>query len=440
MLLPLGRYVLFRMVAALAVAAGAVLGAPRAAAQPQPTVVLSPASGPCDGMVNVAGSGFLGRSSLRFYLVQPGTADISAEFLNSTYVNNGTFRQLVWLDKRSCEAAALDSRSGQATGHLTFAFTAAFTEGDAPLQPGDRIPDIIGVGQYAYTTTITLKPQPTLVLSPSSGPCDASVEVTGTRFVDQPSVRLYVVKPGTADVSVGSLNSGILTSGGSFTQVVSLHHGGCEAAVLDSQAGQPTGKLTIAASYSFPSGAEAGEGIPNIVAVAQYAYTTAVAQPQPTMVLSPASGPCDATVEVTGSAFPASTGIYLFVGAPKSDGSLGKLASLVTDSAGGFATTVSLGSLGCRAAQLEGHYPGQLSIGVDLENRTASGPGIPPILTQTHYEYTTGSPTAQALPSTGSGPEERSTSPLWFSLAAALAGMGLVLVAGSLYRSKRLRS
>jgi hypothetical protein len=426
---------------ALVVAALAPPGV--AAAQPQPTIVLSPSSGACDGMVKVMGSGFLGQPGLRFYLVQPGTADISADFLNSTYVNgDGTFTQFVWLDKRSCDAAALDSRSEQPTGHLTFAFTAAFTAGEPTLQPGDRIPNIMAVAHYAYTITTTLQPQPTLIITPASGPCDGTVEVKGSGFRDQPSLRLYVVKPGTADISMGLLNSGVLIRNASFSQVVGLYHGGCEAAGLDSQAEQPTGNLSIAGSFTFGPDTEPGERIPNIVAVARYAYTTSVAQPQPTMVLSPSSGPCDAVVEVTGHDFPPDTAIFLFMGAPKSDGTLGKLASLVTDPVGAFVTKVGLGSLGCQAAGLDGYYSGQLSIGADLENRIVSGEGMPPILTRTDYTYrtTTLSPAPQALPSTGSGPEERSTSPLWFSLAGALAGMGLALVAGLLYRSKRLRS
>ena len=433
------RHVLFGMAAALALAAGGTL-APAgggAAAQPQPTIVLSPASGPCDGTVEVTGSGFLGQPGLRFYLVQPGTADISADFLNFTYVNGGTFRQLVWLQKRSCDAAALDSRSEQPTGHLTFAFTAAFTEEEFPLQPGDRIPNIIAVAQYAYTTTTTLKPQPTLVLSPSSGPCDGTIEVKGSNFLDQPSLRLYVVKPGTADISMGLLNSGVRIQNASFSEVVGLYHGGCEAAALDSQAEQPTGNLSIAGSFTFEPGAQPGERIPNIVAVAQYAYTTTVAQPQPTMVLSPSSGPCDATVEVTGHDFPPSTSIYLFLGVPKTDSRGGRLASLVTDPGGGFVTAVSLGSLGCRYAGLGDYYSGQLWIGADFESRIAGES----ILTRTDYTCTTTvSPAPKVLPSTGSGPEERSTPPaMWLALVAAFAGMGLLLVLTSLYRSRRVR-
>ena len=427
------------MVAALAVAAGGVLApAGGAAAQPQPTMVLSPASGPCDGMVEVTGSGFLGQTSLRFYLVQPGTADISADFLNFTYVNGGTFRQLVWLQKRSCDAAALDSRSEQPTGHLTFAFTAAFTEEEFPLQPGDRIPNITAVAQYAYTTTTTLKPQPTLVLSPSSGPCDGTIEVKGSNFLDQPSLRLYVVKPGTADISMGLLNSGVRIQNASFSEVVGLYHGGCEAAALDSQAEQPTGNLSIAGSFTFQADTEPGERIPNIVAVAQYAYTTTVAQPQPTLVLSPSSGPCDGTVEVTATHFPPDHDTSFALRLPDSEDLVGTLRSAVTDARGEFAVRVTLGELGCRAAQIymrfrDPTHP-QLEIVADPIQIGAS-------LATVLYTFTTtevgGGEVPRALPNTGGGPGDPPVSPVWLAVAGLVAGVGLLLVVVSLYRKRQ---
>jgi len=445
MLLSHGRYVLLGMVAALAWAAGGLL-APGggAAAQPQPTIVLSPSSGPCDGMVKVMGSGFLGQPGLRFYLVQPGTADISADFLNSTYVKgDGTFSQFVWLDRRSCDAAALDSRSEQPTGHLTFAFTAAFTAGEPTLQPGDRIPSIIAVAQYAYTTTTTLKPQPTMTITPSSGPCDGSVEITGTNFFDQPGVRFYVLQPGTEDISMGLLNSGVRTQNGNFSQSVWLHEWSCEAAALDSQLEHPTGHLLIAASFTFKPDAEVGGRISNIVAVTEYAYTTTVAQPGPTLVLSPSSGPCDATVEIAGHDFPPNTAIQVSVANPRGSGRFGELASVVTDPSGRFHTTVTLGAFGCNAASLVAQQPAHSGpIPVWLIADLVPPPGPDEILTQITYISTTTTFPAmpRSLPSTGTGPTARSTTPTWLPWVVALAGMGLLLLAGSLYRSRRARS
>jgi len=295
------------------------------------------------------------------------------------------------------------------------------------------------VAGFAPPGSTAGQPQPTMVLSPSSGPCDATVQVTGTGFVDEPSLRLYVVRPGTADISVSLLNSAFIIRDGGFSEAVGLYNGGCDAAALDSQSDHPTGHLVIAGSFTFEGDVKPGERIPNIIAVAEYGYTTTVAQPAPTLVLSPSSGPCDAMVEITGHDFPPNTAIFLFMGTPKSDGTLGKLASLVTDPVGGFVTKVILGSLGCKAAGLDDHYSGQLSIGADFENPAVNGENI---LTRTDYTYTTTtlSPAPQALPSTGSGPGQRSTSPVWLELAGALAAAGLVLVVGLLYRSRRLRS
>jgi len=286
------------------------------------------------------------------------------------------------------------------------------------------------------------QPQPTMVLSPSSGPCDATVEANGTGFAVG-NLGLYLLRPGTTDVNMGILNGAVVhpEGEGSFSQAVPLRDHGCEAATLDSQAEQPTGYLAIAAA---PGGGavQPGERIPNIIAVAQYAYTTTTRQPQPTMTITPSSGPCDATVEVTGRDFPAGTAIHLDVGGGGGESTLGKLASLVTDPGGAFTLDVTLGTLGCQGAQwVEGLGAGPKQFVIFAEREE---PVIVPGqagMAGAFYTYTTTVPRApQALPSTGSGPEERSTRPAWLVLAGALAGVGLALVAGSLYRSRRLRS
>jgi hypothetical protein len=278
------------------------------------------------------------------------------------------------------------------------------------------------------------QPQPTMTITPASGPCDATVEVTGAGFPASSlteSLGLYLLRPGTTDVNVGILNAAVVGQDGSFDESVPLRQHGCEEAALDARAQPPTGDLLIAAR-SGQTAVPPGDRIPNIIAVAQYAYTTTTPQPQPAMTITPSSGPCDATVEITGHDFPLNTAIILFMGAPKSDGTLGELGSLVTDPAGGFVTEVSLGSLGCQAAGLDDSYSGQLSIGADFENPAVNGEDI---LTRTDYTYTTAEllPGPKVLPSTGSGPEERSTSRGWCALAGAVGALGVMLVAASLY-------
>lgn len=255
------------------------------------------------------------------------------------------------------------------------------------------------------------QPEPTLTITHPSGLCDATLEVTGSGFeprVPAEAVILYLLEPGTADVSMGGLNPAVVEADGTFTQWAALHEVGCEAAQMDRAAAQPTGRLVIAAAWSTggPS-VPSGEPIPDILAVAEYEYTTTTPYvPTETMVISPPSGPCDATVEVAGHGFPPSTAIRLDIIVPQGDGSMGKLASLTTDPNGRFVTNVTLGSLGCRAAVLD--TDGQLWISADLEERVIEpGQGIPPILTRAPYTYTTTEVAPQPLPDalapTGSG-------------------------------------
>jgi len=291
------------------------------------------------------------------------------------------------------------------------------------------------------------QPQPTLVVSPSSGPCDAPVQVRGAGLEHLhvpepgPGPALYLLQPGTADVNVEILNGVAIYDDGTFTGSAPLWKHGCEAAILDSQAEHPSGYLFFALSGGGPT-VQPGERIPNILAVAQYAYTTTTRQRQPTMTITPSSGPCDGTVQITGRDFPASTAIHLDVGGGGGESTLGKLVSLTTDATGGFAVSVSLGTLGCEGGQwVEGLGAGPKQF-VILANREE--PVIVPGqagMAGAFYTYTTTVPRVpQALPSTGSGPEERSTPRVWLPWLAGLAGMGLLLVTGWLYRSRKLRS
>jgi len=291
------------------------------------------------------------------------------------------------------------------------------------------------------------QPEPTMVISPSSGPCDATLEVIGSGFAPRmppQGLVLYLLQPGTSDVNMGSLSAAFVEADGGFTDLASLHDVGCEAAQVDSAAAKPTGRLVIAAAWN-PGGPPVarGEPIPDIIAVAQYEYTTTTPYvPTETMEIFPTSGPCDATVEVSGHGFPPSTAIRLDMGVPKGDGSMGKLASLTTDASGRFVTNVDLGALGCRAAVLDDHFTGQLGISADLEERVIeAGHGIPPILTRTGYTYTTSStsPTPGAFPGTGSGPDPRPTPLTPLSLAGLLTALGIVLLLAPLC-ARRLRS
>jgi len=269
MLLSLGRYVLFGMVAALAGAAGGTLApAGPAAAQPQPTMVLSPASGPCDATVEVRGSGFPLPSgpmeSLGLYLLQPGTADLNMGVLNPASVQrDGTFSEWAPLWKRGCEAAALDGKAEQPTGNL---FIAA-RSGETPVGPGERIPNIIAVARYAYTTTTPHVPTESLSVSPQSGPCDAMVDVRGEGFEPGTEIPLDLAKPNTDDV-MGRLAVATADSDGKFSARVSLGDVGCEAAALYDRFASPGSPREI----EIYAGSQ--PDVLFVAARASYAYTT----------------------------------------------------------------------------------------------------------------------------------------------------------------------
>jgi hypothetical protein len=566
-----GRYVLLCMAVALL----AALAAPdRAAAQPQPTLVLSPASGPCDATVEVTGEGFpLPRGPLEssaLYLVQPGTADVSMEILNPAFVDqDGTFRQWAPLWKRGCEAATLDNQAEQPNGRLLIAATSSF-EGPG-VSPGERIPNIIAVARYTYTTTtphvpteaLTISPssgpcdgavqvmgsgfepgldvllklgkpgsddtlgtlasvtadanggfvvafslgelgcraaelnatvgdpahpqigigafhatypippqgippvlasvsytytttpappggaaaqqQPTLTLIPGSGPCDATVQVQGSGFPVPsgpfPYVALYLLQPGSADVNASSLSSVHIERDGSFSGWAGLRqHGGCEAAVLDSQEERPTGHLRIAATLS-QAPLQPGERIPDIIAVAQYTYTTTTPHVSTeALSISPASGPCDATVKVIGSGFEPAAALVLKLASASGEFGLGPLASAVANDAGEFEVDFSLGGPGCSTAELIAQYSsgGELVVGAfPATYPTPTPPGPPDPLAVVRYTFTTTTaaprPVPATLPAAGTGPDGGSAPLPWLPLVGGVAALGLILMAASLY-------
>jgi hypothetical protein len=84
----------------------------------------------------------------------------------------------------------------------------------------------------------------------------------------------------------------------------------------------------------------------------------AAAQSEPTMVVSPSSGPCDGTVELRGSGYPADADIRVSLGRPHSEGDFAVLASALTGATGDFHVAVDLGSLGCEAAALDERLSG----------------------------------------------------------------------------------
>jgi hypothetical protein len=307
-------YVLLGMAAALVVAAGGALAAAGgAAAQPQPTMVLSPSSGPCDAAIQVSGSGFPvpggPMESLGLYLVQPGTADLNMGILNAAFVErDGTFSQWVGLQHGGCDAAALDNQSDQPTGN----FFVAARSGEAPVAPGERIPDIIAVARYTYATTAPHVSTEALTISPSSGPCDGAVEVRGSGFEPGTDVLLKLGRPGSDD-TLGTLASATADSAGGFVVQFTLGDLGCRAAELDMTFGDPARPQLGIGAYPATYPTPAPQGIPPVLAVVAYSYTSAglPVTPSPRQLPVTGTGPVDRLIS---PAWPACIGVLAALG------------------------------------------------------------------------------------------------------------------------------
>ncbi len=296
---------------------------------------------------------------------------------------------------------------------------------------------------------IQAQPEPTIELLPPSGPCDAPVQVTGRGFPVpsgpfQDQVWLYLVQPGTADVHAGSLSRASVDPDGSFSQWVGLRQGGCEAAALDSETEQPSGHLVIAATLSEAS-LRPGDRIPDIIATAQYTYTTTVPHvPTETLQILPATGPCDGTVEVTGSGFEPGLEVVLQLASVSGEFGLGPLASAVTGADGRLAARFSFGELGCGTAGLIAQYSSgrELVVGAfPAVHPTPTPPGPPHPLAAVRYSFATTTPAAghppRKLPATGGGPGPSSGLSGWVAFAGNLGGLGVVLVIASLYLGRK---
>jgi hypothetical protein len=68
------------------------------------------------------------------------------------------------------------------------------------------------------------QPQPALTITPSCGPCDATVEVEANGFPlpsgPMESVGRYLLRPGTTDENIEILNVGTVGRDGAFSEAV----------------------------------------------------------------------------------------------------------------------------------------------------------------------------------------------------------------------------
>jgi hypothetical protein len=159
---------------------------------------------------------------------------------------------------------------------------------------------------------------------------------------------------------------------------------------------------------------------------------SAHAQPEPTMVISPPSGPCDGTVEVTGSGFEPGTTVGLNLARPHSEGAMAKLGSVTADPAGDFSLAVSLGAVGCEAAALDTRAdgPGEPK---DLQIYASYEPTRPRIAAWAVYTYSTTSPSSppSTFPGAGSGGDAWTPGTLRPGAVLGLTLGGLLLALGA---------
>jgi len=413
-------------------------------AHAQPTIVISPPSGPCDAPLEARGSGFPQPHTpievLRLYLVKPGTSDVNMRILNAASVHpDGTFAAGLGSAELRCQAAALDSQAEQPTGYLLIAAASIF--GAPPVGPGDHIPDIIALARYAYTTTTPRVPTETMTVSPTSGPCDGTIEISGSGFEPGMEVSLDLARP-NSDAKMGKLGSAITSPRGEFSVTVSLGPLGCEAVQLDRMSGPQaaSNRLVIYADFAEPP---PRRGVPGSLARVDYTYTTTQVGPGPTMVISPPSGPCDATLEVSGSGYPPNADVDIGLGRPHSEGVIGVVGCATTSATGDFSLAVDLGTLGCDTAALDDRLD---SPGAPKELFLLAYVPPAPVLGQSAhatYTYTTThvapEPPPDTLPGTGSPPDPRPMPLARLALAGLLAGLGIVLLVAPLCH-RRLRS
>jgi hypothetical protein len=279
----------------------------------------------------------------------------------------------------------------------------------------------------------TAQPQPTLTITPLSGPCDATVELTGLDFPPNTAIELGV--GGTdGQLIVGHLGSVLSDADGHLSFSTLLGFLGCGMAGVTRE--RTAGDQLWLLGYVLEPG-PSGSPTARILTRARYRFTTTQSTlPIAVLTLSPSSGPCDATLEATGTLFEPGSDVTLQVARPHSEGYMGTLGQVRADANGGFVATLTLGTLGCEAAALDawGSGPGE------LKELHVCGAAYQASRCAT-YAYTTTAATPEgtpvALPRTGQGRTSPGMDVRPLAAVAALLGVAL-LTAGFLAGRRKL--
>lgn len=278
------------------------------------------------------------------------------------------------------------------------------------------------------------QPEPTLEIVPPSGPCDATLEVTGQEFPPNTAIELGVGGIGGQSIE-GRLASVFSDANGHLSFNALLGFLGCGMASVTRE--RTGGDQLWLLGYAIEPG-PSGRPTARILARAPYTFTTTQSTlPEAILTLSPSSGPCDATVDATGAFFEPGSNVMLQVARPHSEGFLGTVGQVSVDANGRFVTTFTFGTVGCQAAALDARAnasgePNELRVcGVAYQaSRCAT------------YAYSTtvgaaeGTPTA--LPRAGGGGTSSRSDVRPLAVFAALFGVAL-LACGVLVARRRAR-
>jgi hypothetical protein len=233
--------VLEAMICAVAMVAALAPPPGRAAAQPQPTLVLSPSSGPCDATLQVTAQDFPANAAIE--LGVGGTdGQLIAGHLGSVLSDaDGRLSLSTLLGFLGCGMAGVtkERTGGDQLWLLGYVLEAG------PYGPTARI---LARARYTFTTTESTLPIAVLTLSPSGGPCDATVEATGALFEPGSDVALQVARP-DSEGFMGTLGRVRADANGGFTTTLTLGTLACEAAALHAAAGQPKQLQVCGAAY-----------------------------------------------------------------------------------------------------------------------------------------------------------------------------------------------
>jgi hypothetical protein len=207
----------------------AALAPPRgAAAQPQPTMVISPSSGPCDATVEVAGQGFPANAAIELGVGGIGGQSIEGHLGSVRSDADGRLSFSALFGYLGCDMASVTK---ERTGGDQLWLVGYVLE---PGPSGSPTARTLARAPYTFTTTQSTLPIAILKLSPSSGPCDATIEARGVLFEPGSNVVLQVARP-NSEGFMGTLATVRAGQGGDFAASFALGTLGCEAAALDAE-------------------------------------------------------------------------------------------------------------------------------------------------------------------------------------------------------------